>query len=392
VISYPLEGVKVVDLTQYVAGPYCTQVLADLGASVLKVERPGGDVYRRQGPVFVEGESVSFLALNRGKQSVVLDLADEADRKRLFEFLEDADVLVENMRPGALARFGLDYPSLADRFPRLVYCSISAFGSDGPLAGSGGYDLTVQALSGLMAMTGQPGGPPAKIPIAAIDFGGALYGALGILAALRQRDATGRGQHVESSLLGCALAWLSMHIVTYLYTGDEPKPLGTRSPFFAPYEAYRTKDGYLVVVGTGGTDSWGDLCRELGLERLLDDPRFATNSDRVREAEALQAELESVFTTDDTDRWVERLTAAGVPSAPVQQLGEVLESEQVAALGLLDELAHPRAGRIPIVRLPLSMSDAKVTADQAPPLLGGDSGEERTGASREVGRKLDGQS
>lgn len=371
--GYPLAGVKVVDLTQYVAGPYCTQVLADLGAEIVKVERPDGDVYRRQGPVFIGGESISFLALNRGKQSIVLDLHSEQGRQRLLELLEDADVLVENMRPGTLGRSGLDYETLAARFPRLVYCSISAFGAEGPLAQSGGYDLTVQALSGLMAMTGQPSGPPAKVPIAAIDFGSALYAALGVLSALWQRQQTGRGQLVQSSLLGSALAWLSMHIISYLVDGQEPQPLGTRSPFFAPYEAYRTADGYIVVVGTGGMDAWGDVCRTLGLDRLLDDPRFSTNGDRVREAEALRVEFESVLVTRTTAEWVNLLTAAGVPCAPVQTLRQMLQSEQVAALGLVGEVDHPTAGKVPIVRLPLTMSDARVTADQPPPLLGGGS-------------------
>lgn len=371
--GYPLEGVRVLDLTQYVAGPYCTQVLADLGATVLKVERPGtGDVYRRQGPVFREGESASFLTLNRGKRSLELDLGDPAGRERVHELLTDADVLVENMRPGALARHGLDFASLEARYPRLVYCSISAYGQDGPLAAAGGYDTTIQALSGLMAMTGHPDGPPAKVPVAALDFGSALYGVIGIQAALAQRERTGRGQCVTTSLLECALAWLSMHAVTYLLGGEEPGPAGSRSPFFAPYEAYRTADGYLVVVGTGGRDAWGQLCRVLGLERLADDPRFAENADRVRNAEALREELEAVLVTRPSGDWLAPLEAAGVACAPVQRLSEVLASEQVRVLGLLRTLDHPVAGDVPTVRLPLTLSDAPTTAEAPPPALGAD--------------------
>jgi crotonobetainyl-CoA:carnitine CoA-transferase CaiB-like acyl-CoA transferase len=371
--SLPLEGVKVLDLTQYVAGPYCTQVLADLGAVVLKVERPGsGDVYRSQGPVFVHGESASFLTLNRGKRSIELDLGEPAHRARIDELLAEADVLVENMRPGALAKFGLDYPSVSDHHPRLVYCSISAFGQEGPLAGAGGYDVTIQALSGLMAMTGHPDQAPAKIPVAALDFGSALYGVVGILAALSQRERTGRGQWVQTSLLECALGWLSMHIVTYLLGGDEPSPLGSRSPFFAPYEAYRTADGYLVVVGTGGRDSWGNLCRELGLERLLDDPRFATNADRVVNAEDLRDELEAVLQAESNDQWVPRLEAVGVACAPVQRLHEVLESEQARILAMIGELTHATAGPVPTVRLPLTLSDTGSSSNPAPPVLGAD--------------------
>jgi crotonobetainyl-CoA:carnitine CoA-transferase CaiB-like acyl-CoA transferase len=373
VSGYPLEGVRVLDLTQYVAGPYCTQVLADLGATVLKVERPGsGDVYRRQGPVFANGESASFLTLNRGKRSVELDLA--ADGERVRELLAEADVLVENMRPGALARFGLDYESLAASFPRLVYCSISAFGQEGPLAGAGGYDLTVQALSGLLAMTGEPGGPPAKIPIAALDFGSALYAVIGIQAALAQRERTGRGQRVTTSLLETALAWLSMHVVTYLLGGEEPGPLGSRSPFFAPYEAYRTADGHIVVVGTGGQDAWGTLCRVLGLERLVDDPRFATNADRVANADALKVELEAVFSTRPTAAWERTLGEAGIVHAPVERLSQVLDSEQVRVLEMVGSLPHPVAGDVPSVRLPVTLSDARTTASEPPPALGSHSG------------------
>jgi len=371
--SYALGGVKVLDLTQYVAGPYCTQVLADLGALVLKVERPGtGDVYRRQGPVFANGESASFLTLNRGKRSIELDLGAAADRSRLEALLVEADVLVENMRPGALAKLGLDYESLAARHPRLVYCSISAFGQTGPLAPAGGYDVTIQALSGLMSMTGHPGASPAKIPVAALDFGSALYASIGILAALAQRERTGRGQWVQTSLLETSLAWLSMHIVTFLLGGEEPGPLGSRSPFFAPYEAYRTADGHLVVVGTGGQDSWGNLCRELGLERLIDDPRFATNADRVANAEELRLELEAVLVTETNDRWVERLEAVGVACAPVQRLHQVLDSGQAEALAMVGSLAHPVAGDVPTVRLPLTLSGAATTASAPPPALGSD--------------------
>jgi crotonobetainyl-CoA:carnitine CoA-transferase CaiB-like acyl-CoA transferase len=370
-VSHPLEGVRVLDLTQYVAGPYCTQILADLGATVVKVERPGsGDVYRSQGPVFKEGESASFLTLNRGKRSLELDLGSDADRARLEQLLAQADVLVENMRPGALAKYGLDYPSLADRYPRLVYCSISAYGQEGPLAGAGGYDVTIQALSGLMSMTGHPGQAPAKVPVAALDFGGALYATVGIQAALWQRERTGRGQWVQTSLLECAIAWLSMHAVTYLLGGEEPGPLGSRSPFFAPYEAYRTADGYLVVVGTGGRDSWGALCRVLDLERLAADPRFSTNADRVRNAEALKTELEAVLSTRPNAEWIPLLEAAGIACAPVQRLAEVLASEQVRALAMVGSQQHAAAGEVPSVRLPLRMSGAATTSAKPPPTLG----------------------
>jgi crotonobetainyl-CoA:carnitine CoA-transferase CaiB-like acyl-CoA transferase len=225
-----------------------------------------------------------------------------------------------------------------------------------------------------MAATGHPDQPPAKIPVAALDFGSALYAVIGILAALSQRERTGRGQWVQTSLLETALGWLSMHVVTYLLGGDEPAPMGSRSPFFAPYEAYRTADGYVVLVGTGGRDSWEALCRTLGLERLRDDPRFATNSDRVRHAEALRLELEAVLVARTSDEWVTVLEAAGIACAPVQRLAQVLESEQARVLAMVETLAHPRAGEIPTVRLPLTLSEAKTMALEPPPLLGADDG------------------
>jgi formyl-CoA transferase/CoA:oxalate CoA-transferase len=372
-MSYPLEGVRILDLTQYVSGPYCTQVLADLGATVLKIERPdGGDVYRSQGPVFIEGESVSFLALNRGKRSVVLNLRDDQDRTKLLALAAEADVLVENYKPGTLARYGLDFQSLAPEHPRLVYCSISGFGQRGPLAGEGAYDLSIQALSGILSLTGYPDQSPAKVPVAALDFGSALYGVIGILAALRQRDQTGRGQWVQTSLLETALAWLSMHITSYLAGGGEPSRQGTRSPFFAPYEAYATADGHLVVVGTGGDGGWQGFCRALGLESLADDPRFAAHSDRVTNAEALRERVERVMTTKPTAHWIEQMRAERVPHAPVQSLPDAIGSEQVTELGAVDRLPHPTAGEIPIVRLPLSLSEARVTATEPPPALDAD--------------------
>ncbi|MGZ4229718.1 MAG: CaiB/BaiF CoA transferase family protein, partial [Solirubrobacteraceae bacterium] len=332
-MQYPLEGVRILDLTQYVSGPYCTQVLADLGATVLKVERPGGgDVYRSQGPVFIGGESVSFLSLNRGKRSVVLNIREQSDRDRVRSLAGEADVLVENYKPGTLARYGLDYEALSAEHPALVYCSISGFGQQGPLAAEGAYDLSIQALSGILSLTGYPDEPPAKVPVAALDFGSALYGVIGILAALRQREQTDRGQWVQTSLLETALAWLSMHIGSLLAGGDEPGRQGTRSPFFAPYEAYVTADGHLVVVGTGGDGGWPAFCRALHRPALIDDPRFSTNSDRVANAETLREVVEDVMSRQPTAYWIERMRAQGVPFAPVQSVAEVLASAQVQAL------------------------------------------------------------
>jgi crotonobetainyl-CoA:carnitine CoA-transferase CaiB-like acyl-CoA transferase len=363
--------VKVLDLTQYVSGPYASQVLADLGATVLKVERPGsGDVYRSQGPVFLNGESASFLTLNRGKRSIELDISSAESHPVIERLIGEADVLIENMKPGTLSRYGLGYADLREEFPRLIYCSISAFGQEGPLADQGGYDLTIQALSGIMAMTGHPGQAPVKVPIAALDFGSALYAVIGTQAALAQRQVTGVGQWVQTSILETGMAWLSMHITTYLISGQAPEPLGSRSPFFAPYEAYATANGHIVLVGTGGKAGWVNLCNALGLDRLIEDERFNENSLRVENAEELKVEIEAVLVTRPTVEWVGVFEAAGVPHAPVVPLKEVLESDQVNALGSLSALEHPTAGEMPIVRLPMTLSAAETTAQTPPPALG----------------------
>ena len=371
--EYPLEGIRVLDLTQYVAGPYCTQVLADLGAAVLKVERPGaGDVYRRQGPVFANGESASFLTLNRGKRSLELDLGSRTTGYVIEELLAESDVLVENMRPGALAKFDLDYEAVAARHPQprlLLDLRLRPGGAARRRRRVRRHDPGAVGADG----DDRPSGPAARE-----DPGRgarlrkrALRAWSGSWRRSSQRERTGRGQWVQTSLLECALGWLSMHVVTYLLGGEEPGPLGSRSPFFAPYEAYRTADGYLVVVGTGGRDAWGNLCRELGLERLVDDPRFATNADRVANAEELRAGARSrSWSASRTSGGSSRLEAVGVACAPVQRLHEVLDSEQAKALAMIGTLAHPTAGDVPTVRLPLTLSEARTTSEEPPPALG----------------------
>ena len=248
--------------------------------------------------------------------------------------------------------------------------SISGYGQVGPDATRGGYDLVIQALSGLLSMTGPEGGDPAKVPIAALDFGSGLYGALGALAALRERETTGRGRHVTTSILECALAWLSMHIVTQGLGGEEPAAAGTRSPFFAPYEAFRAGDGHLVIVGTGGDDAWGRLCGALGLGRIREDPRFAENASRVANAAALRDIIEAVLADRGVADWTAVLEEAGVVCAPVQRLSQVLASEQVRALGLIDTQEHPSAGVIPMVGTPLSFDGERAVSELPPPLLG----------------------
>ena len=280
-----------------------------------------------------------------------------------------SDVLIENFKVGGLAKFGLDYKSLAPECPRLIYCSITGFGQTGPYASRAGYDLMAQGIGGFMSLTGMAGGEPTRAGVPVADIFTGVYAVVGVLAALHARSTSGVGEWVTTSILGTSLAWLSMHLVTHLLGGDAPAPLGTRSPFFAPYEAYRTADGYLVVVGTGGRDGWRAFCGALGLEELADDRRFATNAERVRNAEALKEEIEVVLGADTSARWSAALDAAGVPAAPVQDLADALDSPQVRALGLVGEQCHPTAGEIPMVRLPIGLSGHPTTSGAPPPLL-----------------------
>lgn len=372
----PLAGLKVLDMTSYVAGPYCSMLLGDLGADVIKVELPGrGDVYRVQGPQFLRGESVTFLALNRNKRSVALDVGAELDRARLLELVAEADVFLENLTPGALARKGLGYEDLRAVNPRLVYCSISGYGQDGPRAAEGGYDLQLQAEGGLMSVTGEPDRPPVKVGVSVLDYGAALYGAVGILAALAARDRTGEGQHVDVSLLDTTVAWFTVLAGTYWATGEVPAPLGSRSALFAPYQAFEASDGWLTVVGTGGANGWADFCGVLGLPELIDDPRFRTNGDRIANIEVLEPILAARFRTATVADWVERLKAVSLPAAPINRLDQVLRDPQVLARRLVVEVDHPVEGTYQAIGMPIKLSATPMGVRRRPPTLGEHQGE-----------------
>lgn len=367
----PLSGLRVIDTTQYVAGPFCSLLLADLGADVIKIERPGhGDVYREQGPHFINGESVTFLGLNRNKQSVTINLKDERGVDIVRKLIAQADVFVENSKPGTMTSLGLGYEVLSTISPQLVYCSVSGYGQTGPYAARGGYDLTVQSESGIMSVTGEPGGPPVKVGVPALDFGSAMYGVIGILAAIVEREKTGRGKHVDVALFDGAVSWLNILIVSYLATGEVPKRMGSASPFFAPYQAYATKDGYITVTGTGGSDAWGKLCRVLGREELRDDDRFASNSARIQHLEELTSEIEEVLRGNTTAEWLDVLGKAGIPSAALNTVDMVIKDPQVAERRMLLEVDHPRAGRLTLVSTPVHYDGENGRTHEPPPLLG----------------------
>ena len=367
-----LSGLRVLDLTRFVAGSQATMLLAAMGADVVKVEVPPGDPYRWQGTEVVNGESALFLALNSGKRSVAVDFRRPAGRAALEPVLAGADILVENSRPGSLARYKLDWESVHARHPALVYGSISGYGDVGPDAGKGGFDLVLQAESGIMSVTGTPESGPVKVGIPVLDVGAGLSCALGLLGALIERQRTGTGRLVSASLLEFALTSLGTLAAATMVSGAVPGPLGTHSPTFAPYGGFRTADGSLVLAGAGSEDLWARACRALGLEQLLADERFADNARRVEHREALTGEIEKGLAVRTTKHWLASLAAAGVPAAEVQDLGPVLARPQLAALGSVQELTHPAAGRYQLISPPLRIDHQTLRYPAPAPVLGAD--------------------
>jgi crotonobetainyl-CoA:carnitine CoA-transferase CaiB-like acyl-CoA transferase len=366
----PLDGVRVVDVTTSIAGPYCAEILAGLGADVVKVERPDtGDDGRAWGPPFWNGESAMFLAVNAGKRSLAVSLADERGREAVRRLADRADVFLQSLRPGLVARLGLGADGLRQRNPRLVYCSIGAYGRVGPMAGEPGYDALMQAAGGLISMTGEPGRPGVRVGSSLIDMGTGMWSALGIVAALLERERTGTGTIVDTSLYESALAYVGYHLVGYLADGTVPRGQGTMFPMVAPYQVLPTRDGELMVAG-GNDRLFRTLCEVLELPVLVEDERFRTNPDRVRNREALVEVLSGRLREHDTAEWLPRLAAAGVPAAPVADIEDVVDSEQTQALGMLQPVAHPTIPELRLPALPLSFDDARPAHRLPPPLVG----------------------
>ena len=366
----PLAGVRVVDLTRILAGPYCTQALADAGADVVKIEEPSkGDDTRGWGPPFVHGESCYFLSVNRGKRSLALNLKEEAGRQVLWRLVERADVLVENFRPGALDRMGFSYEAVHARNPRLVYASISGYGPDGPWGGRPGYDAVLQGESGLMSITGAPDGPPTKVGASVVDTLAGLVAFQAILLALVRREKTGQGGRADVSLLESALSVLTYHASSYLLTGAVPQRLGNRHPNLAPYETFETADG-AVIVGIGSESLWRKFCASIDQPALAEDVRFATNADRVAHYAELRGTLAPILRSRDTAGWLTLWERSAIPAGRVRNVGEALDSAQVAARGLLVEIDHPRDGRRRFVGSPIHLDGATRSARRPPPTLG----------------------
>jgi crotonobetainyl-CoA:carnitine CoA-transferase CaiB-like acyl-CoA transferase len=365
----PLEGVRVLDLSRVLAGPYATMVLGDLGADVLKVEHPErGDDTRHWGPPFAGGESAYFLSINRNKRSMGVDLKDPDGLQQVEKLAAGADVVIENWRRGALEKLGLGYEKLKRANPDLVYCSITGFGP-GPDEDRPGYDFLVQARGGVMGITGQPGGEPTKVGVAIADIVCGLFASNAILAALHRRSVTGEGARIEVPLFESTLGWLANRGQEYLTSGEETGLIGNAHPSIVPYQTFDASDKPLVVA-VGNNTQFANLCVAIGRPELAEDERFATNPDRVANREALISELQRAFGERPADEWADELRTAGVPSGPVNTLADVLADEHLLGSGMLQDLDHPSAGHLEMLASPILIDGERLSIRRPPPTLG----------------------
>jgi len=366
----PLTGTTVLDLTRILSGPYCTMMLADMGARVIKVERPGrGDDTRGWGPPFEKGESSYFMSVNRNKESLTLNLKHPEGRTLLEALLDQADVLVENFRPGTLTRMDLGYTDVASRWPRLVYCSVSGFGHTGPRQAQPGYDAVLQAEGGLMSITGDGNGPAYRLGVAIADITSGMFAAYGIAVALLARHRTGRGQFVDVSMLDSVAALLTYQAGIYFATDNIPPRLGNRHPTIVPYETLEAGEGELVVA-VGNDSLWRSFCHVLGADDLADDQRFATNKDRVEHHGVLRPILVERLRARPAADWITVLTEAGIPCGAVRDLGEVLSDPQIVERAMVVALEHPVAGAIRALGVPVKLNDTPGAVRTPPPTLG----------------------
>src|SRR5499426_484115 len=364
-----LERLRVVDLSSHLSGPYCAMLLADHGADVIKVERPGGGDDARRMPPFVGGESAPFMIWNRNKRSIVLDLKAEADKAQLLALIDSADVLIENFRPGTLERLGLGWPALSARNPRLIYAAISGFGQTGPYRDRGGFDLVAQGMSGLMSVCGPKDGPPHRLPIAISDVGAGMHLAIGILLAWQARHHTGKGQMVETSLLEAAMSFGVYEAAHVAATGTTPPRLGQAHRGSSPYQVFPTADGW-ITVGAAQDNFWRRLCDTLGVPELPQDARFASNGDRVRNNDALVALLEPHFRAKPSQHWLAALAGVGIPCGPVLNFEQAMADPQVVARAMAVETEHAAAGRSKTLGIPVKLSATPGALSRPAPRLG----------------------
>jgi CoA:oxalate CoA-transferase len=367
----PLAGIRVLDLTWVLAGPFASMVLCDLGADVIKVERPPyGDVARTTGP-YLDDESAYFFSVNRGKRSICIDLKSTAGRDLFLRLVEKADVVMENFTPGTMERLGLGYDVLSQRNPRLIYAATSGFGQTGPYRHKPALDIIVQGMGGIMSITGEPGGRPVRPGISLGDIAAGLYTAIGILAALHEREKSGRGQMLDISMLDCQIAILENAFVRYFATGEVPGPLGTRHPSSTPFQAFPTKDGWIVIALSWGVDNqWELLLATLGLPELIDDPRFETPGLRTQHHAELEPILNEAFRKKTTREWLEELEPLGIPCGPLNDIAQAAADPQVQARDMLVEVEHPKGFRLKVPNTPVKLTRTPGGVKGPPPAIG----------------------
>ena len=366
-----LEGIRVLDLTRALAGPFCTLMLGDNGADVIKIEIPGsGDDTRKWGPPFIGDESAYFLSINRNKRSLTLNLQDPKAQDVFMKLAKDSDVVVENFTPGVMDRFGLGYEAVKAVNPNVVYCSISGFGQDGPYRSRPAYDQIMQGVGGLMSITGEPDGEPQKIGIAVTDIGAGMWSAFAITTALHHRDKTGEGQYIDISMLDAQVAWLTYQAAFFFANDEPPKRMGAAHPTLVPYQAFMCSDGKYINVAVGSERIWERFCQGMGREDLKDHSDYSVNSVRVAHRGAIVSMLQEIFLTRPVSEWVEDLQAANVPCGPINDLADVFADPQVLARDMLQEMPHPTLGTIKQTGLPIKFSRTPGGLDRHPPLLG----------------------
>jgi len=377
----PLEGIKVLDLSRVLAGPWCSQNLADLGADIIKVERPEtGDDTRAWGPPYLKdaqgndtSEAAYYLSANRNKRSIAIDIASEEGSNLVRELAKSCDILVENFKVGGLKKYGLDYDSIKEINPKLIYCSITGFGQTGPMAKNPGYDFIIQGMGGLMSITGErddlPGGGPQKAGVAVTDLMTGMYATIGILGALQERNRSGLGQHIDVALLDCHIAMLANQNLNYMTSGVAPKRAGNAHQNVVPYQVFASNDGHLIVA-VGNDRQFVAYCNAIGRPDLAQDPAYITNSSRLQNRKDLIAILEQIMRTDTRDNWLAKLSAAGVPCGPINTINQVFEMPQVKARNIWKTIEHPIAGVAPTTANPINYSATPIQYRMAPPLLG----------------------
>jgi formyl-CoA transferase/CoA:oxalate CoA-transferase len=368
-MSLPLEGIRILDFTRFMSGPFATMLLGDLGADVIKIEPPGGEDTRGWGPPWIGTDSAYFVSVNRNKRSIIIDLKKAEGLEIVKKLVEKSDVIIENFRPGVAKQLGISYDHLSNINPKLVYCSISGFGQNGPYRDKPGYDLVALAMSGLMSITGEPDRPPVKFGVPIADLTTAMLAALSIIAALLWREKTGKGQYIDMALLDVQVLLLSHQAFNYFVTGEEPKRMGSSHPNIVPYQAFETIDGY-IIVAVGSEKLWKQFCNIIERTDLAENPRFKTNADRVVNRDELIKELNTIFRSKSTSFWLEKLEKGGIPVAPILTVGQVLNDEHVKYRGMVFEIQHPEAGMIKMLGTPFKLFATPGRVRYSPPTRG----------------------